>query len=739
MKCPGEIAPTCLPSAVIGRAAVRRRDAGPARASGPARAVLAFAVVVTLGACRGGDGPEELPGFPEASDPDAFGLFLNASPGVPASGMPRASVDNVADFPEAYYNTIDPDGTRTNYRDWQRANGFLTADGQPAPCVAPDCEQVRARFRDTKDLGYGRDMTMRRDRVTGDVAVYVENYNVSAIEGLPYGPLNAEALAAEDRRWNFGVNAIEFSAFPYTEPGAPQFAKFYNFAGDGERAIDPSGTLQHVVDLDERGFKAMPTPCIVCHGGEGRTLVVRGTDDVLRLAPTIPGRPAGDVLANLQMLELDTLQFVDQAGLRREDNAAAIAAINDAVLATWRVRDAQRTTPNGGDWDPALAIELLENRYPERVGTGDDTRLTGVFDGTYVPGGEGGWASEAPELYRDIVGPNCMVCHAMRGKGLNPALNFATAARFAAYAERSDHLVFDRGVMPLGLLNYANLWDDPTKDTGGLATLLGHAERVGADGRAPAPGRPVARIAAPTPVAGLDASGAPHDIPLSGRDSAFTDADTFDWSVSPAGTATIVDEGVPGMATLRVTAPGDYAVTLETGGSERDERSSDTLTVTVVADDAIATPPPAEATFHGENGVFERILAPVEAPGTGCVLCHADNGLFDGIPIHYERCRGDGGDDDFLYRSVLARVNFARPLDSLIFRKPTNGATDLADLEGTQSRNVESADQYHAGGYSIGSDEDAAHLLAWILNGAPRGAPSSALPADAPACPDRAR
>ena len=719
------------------------------------RTLCLLSATLALVACRGGDGTGDPLEFPAADDPDAFGLFLNAAPGVAAPGMPRASVDNVADFPQAYYNTIDPDGTRASFDDWRRANGFLSDDRQPAVCEAPTCRRVEARFRDTKDLGYGREMTMRRDLISGDVAIFVRNYQVDVISGLPYGPLNAEALAEQDRRWNFGINAIEFSAYPDTDGLGRKFAKFYNFAGDGKRALDASGTLQHAVDLDSRGLKGMPTPCIVCHGGEGRTLVVTGADGRPVLAPTLPGRPAGDVMANLQMLELDTFQFVDAPGYRRVDNEAAIAEINDAVLASWRSRQADRDArpvpASTRDWDPAFAISILENRYPERLASGAGTQLVGRFDASFVPDG---WASgggavgdelaaELPALYRDIVGPNCVVCHMMRGSALNPSLNFADIERFAAYAERTDHLVFDRGVMPLGLLNYATLWDDPppdsapTRDTARLARVLGHPERI-VGGRVPSPGAPVARIAAPTVVTGIAADGSARDILLSGRDSAFADRNSFAWSVAPAGSAEIVATGQPGLAALRASAPGDYTITLEVTGSERDARSSDALIVTVLAADpmAVPAPPPVpdETTFYGPDGVFSLLSS------STCIACHVGDGPNDGMPIHFERCTGGGeGEDDFLYRSVLARVNFAAPLDSLILRKPSNGATDPGDLFGSQIGDS-AGNRYHAGGYTIGTPQDVGQqnhgkILSWILNGAPRGEPETPVPTGAPVCP----
>ena len=676
-------------------------------------------VLLALAACRGGDGTGEPLRFPETNDPDDFGAFLNKAPAVPPTGDGEiAGIHNVDDFPEAYYNTIDPDATRDTFDKWLEANGF-TIDGLPAPCPADTCEQARARFRDTKDLGYGRDMTMRRDLVTGEVAVYVENYQVDAIDGVPYSELNAEAMAAGDRSWQFGVNAIEFSRAPNIDGDVRPFAKFYNFAGDGKRARQASGTRQHEVDLDDRGLKNMPTPCIVCHGGHGRTLVVRADDGALRLAPTLAGLPAGDVLANLQALELDTFQFVDEPGFRKEENEAAITAINDAVLATYRTRleNFEESGGQSGVWDPRTAIQLLEGRYPDRSGSGGTTRLGGRFFGNYVPAG---WAGET-DLYRDVIGPNCMVCHTMRGAAVNPSPGFPDVETFRDYAERTDHLVFDRGVMPLGLLNYSKLWDDPRKDVAALAELVGHGERVEGE-RDPAPGAPVARIAAPTIASGIGVDGTVHDIPLSGRDSAFVDRASFVWSVTPSAGATIVpNTDGPGDARLRATEPGAYEVTLEAQGSAGGV-SRDTLTVSVVTAGDAAPTPSDEIRFYGDGGVLELLS------GT-CVGCHVrDNGLYDSMPVFYERCRGDEGEGDYLYRSVLARVNFDRPLDSLLLRKPSNGATNIADLEGS------TIDRYHGGNYQIGSDENYGRLLAWILEGAPRGEPTTAVPTDAPSC-----
>jgi len=274
------------------------------------RCVMLLVFCVTLAGCRGGDDTAiSNPQFPLTNDQDIFGAFLNQSPGVPEDGAIAGDINNVLDFPEAYYNTIDPNNTRDTFFKWRVANGFLNTDGTEAACDPDNCRQTHVKFRDTKDLGYGRNMFMRWNTISNDVAVYVENFQVDVVPGVPYGPLNLEALINKDRQWNFGVNAIEFSAYPATGVSDRKYTKFYNFAGDGKRAVDASGTRQHFADLDNRGLKPVPAACIVCHGGRNETLVYKTGDGVLKLAPTLVGGIAGDLHAQMQTIELDTLQF----------------------------------------------------------------------------------------------------------------------------------------------------------------------------------------------------------------------------------------------------------------------------------------------------------------------------------------------------------------------------------------------------------------------------------------------
>ena len=674
--------------------------------------VLVVLVSVLLVGCRGAeDASVDAPRFPQTPDQNSFVSFLNKAPGVPQNGIVPGEIDNVADFPEAYYNTIDPDNTRDKLTKWQIANGFLNADGSVALCAPINCKSAHVTFRDTKDLGYGRSMFMRWNLDTQDVAIYVENFQVDAVPGVPYGPLNFEALVAGDRSWNFGVNAIEFSAFPGA-PGSKQFTKFYNYAGDGKRALRASGEQKHFVDLDNRGDKPMPTPCIVCHGGHGRTLVYKDTNGTKKIAPSITGGVPGDVQAHLQMIEFDTLQFANKPGFTKEDNEDGVRQINEAILNTFLQRQST-FIPGTGDWDPSFAIEILRGRY-----SGNPADENNRYNPLFVPGG---WASRDQELYRSAIGPNCIVCHVLRGSGLNPTASFENPDDFTAHTNRIDHLVYAQGKMPLGLLNYANFWDNNSTKPTALANALGLPERLDENQRAIRPGKAMAVIAAPPVATGLNQAGNEiYDIPIRGSGSAFANSSNFVWSVTPVDQASIA--GSQQTAVLRANSAGVYTITLQIRDDADVVLSAASIEITVVEEGSANAPPPAQdISFYAQDSSVFEVLE------SNCTSCHSPSGDV-GIPLYYQACGDpDGKDDyDFLYRSVLARVNFNSPLDSLILRKPTNGSTDIS----VGNRQRTAIPGYHAGVNALANDSEFSKIVTWILMGAPRGL----TPGNVPAC-----
>ena len=83
------------------------------------------------------------------TDTNRFWLFPN--PGRdPASSV---FTTNEASYAQAYYDAIDPTDARATLNGFKTTNGFGT--------TVAGVSEVNVIFRDVKDLGYGRKMTVR--------------------------------------------------------------------------------------------------------------------------------------------------------------------------------------------------------------------------------------------------------------------------------------------------------------------------------------------------------------------------------------------------------------------------------------------------------------------------------------------------------------------------------------------------------------------------------------------------
>jgi len=105
---------------------------------------LSVLICLLLVSCRGSDENTGDIAFPTTANPDAFAVFLNTAPGVPQDETIADDINNVDDFPEAYYNTIDPEESRDSFVKWLTANGFLDVDGNQASCWR--CRDLCGKF-----------------------------------------------------------------------------------------------------------------------------------------------------------------------------------------------------------------------------------------------------------------------------------------------------------------------------------------------------------------------------------------------------------------------------------------------------------------------------------------------------------------------------------------------------------------------------------------------------------------
>lgn len=600
-------------------------------------------------------------------------------------------------YAQAYYAAVDPYNQRETLDEFRTGNGFGTG-GQEHLVV----------FRDVRDLGYGRRMTGRYVPGAGGIperiAFFVENYLVD-VPGGGYNRINVDAAVAQDSNWHVGTNAIEWSCHPDDagDPNCRRYAKYYNFSPNGQRQL--------AVNLDGRGLKAMPGPCITCHGGRGDPLEADGSYPTV--ANTLLDR-RGATQAQLHMFSVDTFEWATTAGFTRADQEARLKDFNTWVLCSYPLPAGAPDSagPNGctrraagtNEWE-GTAAALIENAY------GGATLPNAMFVDTTVPAG---WAGETA-LYEQVVRPYCRTCHIVRGTNNESDIDFSTEPKFAAYADRIKAHVFDRGNMPLALIVYEDFWRSsaPGRLASYIDSILGPGTAT--SGGAPRqPGRPIADAG---PDFRMVAAGI--DAPLHGANSLF--ASSYSWSVisSPGGGDATIANGSAANATFRASVAGDYVVRL--GVSAGGQSSTDTATIRVSA----SFPDPAGIKFAQVIDVLRNnpYSGPQSCAGSGCHDQTTPSGTSTGAPVIYAAIDRDGvggagetsTDIAWLLNQVRGRVNLTEITASPLLRKPIgnhhNGGTVISLALGNV--NLEAA------------LESFSKVYYWILNGMPGGGVSA--------------
>lgn len=555
----------------------------------------------------------------------------NSGPGHDALiDLPVSRITSEA-YAEAYYRAMDPQNNRRTLVEWKRANGFDQG------------HDVHVVFRDSKDLGYGRNMYARRND-DGSIAVFVENYVIKAVPGAStnYGPVNVEAAVREDRRYHLGTNAIEFSPVDPDDPASEKIAKFFTFAPDGRQQRLTSA------DLDGRGVKHMPQMCWVCHGG--RTMPLDENGDF----PVFSQRSA-----KLNLLEVDSFDYSDLAGYSRREQEAEFRRLNRMVYDSY-VEMGTRPADEAGRWHADFAAEIAAGRY----GGPDFSRKT--YNERFVPEG---WRQTAfrPEgvetLYLRVVEPHCIACHSLQGTSagenvtvgyagqtvsLANAINFSSYEKFISYNDRIIDYVFVRGRMPASLRNYQKFWSNPDGAPAILASFLDGFDLYDAQGRVREAGRAVA-------LAGADRT-VTAPVQLDGGASLFADSHAWEILRAPPGANARLRHADTPLATLLTDTDGEYVLAL----TVRNATGSDTDRVRITVDSALGVPQ-RQLTFVDD---IRPILGSDTVAGN-CVQCHSADTTYDGIPASWR------DDSPTLYRDVLARVNLRDPESSLLLLKPT--------------------------------------------------------------------
>jgi mono/diheme cytochrome c family protein len=637
---------------------------------------LFLVLSLALAGCGGGGGspadvrPGPQPPAVTASEPDKFLLFPNPQQ------QPDGSVQtNTQEYAEAYYRAIDPNNERDTLAKYKAKNGFETGGGV----------EVNVVFGDKRDLGYGRRMYARQNP-DGSLAFYVENYLIQAGPAYSYSPLNLEAAIVRDTRWLVGINAIEFSPGPN---GGASFPKFYNF--------NPAGVRQLFVNLDNRGPKAMPGPCITCHGGRGDALTPADSTGKRRfnLVQNGVSQTRGDVQARMHPFEPDVFDFAaTYAGFSRPEQEAKIKTINRMILCTYPLavpstapEDACRRATGTSEWQGTEA-DVIKAAY------GGDGLPQATYNDTYVPPS---WETAGQAtLYKEVVATSCRTCHAMRGTNAQSDIDFTSYDKFAGFADRIKAHVIDRGNMPLAFIVYDAFWEHPTRPTL-LANFLqgqGYTVRDSA-GAILRPGRPVAD-------AGPDRVATPGAIRISGEGSLF--ANGYSWTLVSGPAGGVLADAASARATLTANTAGTYVVQLVVSNGSTQSAPAQ---VRVIVDAAVS-PAPADVRFADIKGVMQT--------AGSCVTCHSPTGQQPRPPVFYtnedrngDSIAGDATDDRWFYEEVRSRINFTDVAASPLLRKPSNnhhGGKLIAGFDTSKPPGAAERARYDL-------------FLNWILNGAP--------------------
>jgi hypothetical protein len=628
------------------------------------RCIAALGLAGALAACQQKNTADQAAATSTSGIPAGIERFLLFPNPIESSGAFETDSDAYA---SAYYRAIDPNNDKDTLDKWKAQNGFGVGTGTEHLVV----------FKDEKDLGYGRRMTGRMN-TDGTIAFFVENYNVTSGSSADYSSsLNVEAAIARDTRWHVGTNAIEWSSAPCVvgvdpancDPNA-RFAKFYNFS-----AAD--GTRQKFVNLDGKGMKAMPGPCITCHGGRGDPLTPADAGSGLPRFPLVENsvsRKRGDVQARLHGMNVASFGYSALPTWTRADQEAKLKDFNQWILCSYPTPapamvtggwgSCARPTAGANEWQ-GTAGPLIEAWYG---GTG---MPQATFADNYVPAG---WVGSQQALYTNVVAPYCRTCHILRGTANQNDIDFTTLGTattgFQGYAQRIKTHVFDRGNMPLAYIVYDDFWRSsaPQELAQYIDSVLGLGTATDAGGAALKPGRP---IADPGPNR-MVRTGA--NAILSGENSLF--ASTFSWSMV-AGTATITNANSM-IAIFEAAAPGQYVVRLTVGNGS----ATNLKDVTITVDDTF--PDPLNIRFAYVKDVLQNVT---HATALKCIACHLSTGGNPRPPVFYDSFDRDGvggvtaTDDSWFVKAIRGRANLTDVQASPLLRKPTgnshNGGTLL--------------------------------------------------------------
>jgi hypothetical protein len=337
--------------------------------------------------------------------------------------------EGTKDAAVGYYKGLDPamtfdesdplnptwsGGTHSTLGDWWGLAGFDPTTGAGG---------VRASYLNHNDLGFGRDMHIRKS-AGGDVFAYVTNYGRA-----DQNPSNADDADTQNLATQGATVAMEFTPLA----GVPgKVVKFFVY-NNGQ----PTGKLINSANLDGFGEKFVPNLCITCHGGE----FYFPADPALPTALELSLRPSLASAVGASFREFDTQSFRYPGGV-----AVLPAAQRQAFF------DLNQLVKDSAP-QPEI-VDLINGWYAGIAPTDPPNDL-------FTPAA---WIDAAQpakqQLYQQVVGRSCRTCHVAFGGGSSPfAVNWSRYEQFQNFRGSVQNLVCgDDKFMPHALMTYRNFW-----------------------------------------------------------------------------------------------------------------------------------------------------------------------------------------------------------------------------------------------------------------------------------------
>ncbi len=317
----------------------------------------------------------------------------------------------------AYYQNVDPNGTRTTLAGV--ADGFKPHHGFGAGgpnCTGLAAGETCAIYANSGDLGFGREMHCKKNGA--DVACYVTNY------GDIDSPDDFDAAAATAGNGNVTV-AMEYAPIE-GDPANVPVVKFFVYV---------NGNRVNSANLDGKGARPVPQLCMVCHGGHypgGPNVVVP------------PFSNADEVKLGSEFLAFDLHNFTFTAApFDKASQQAAFKTLNEQmVLAT-----------NAGDHTQLYVAEMYDGDNGVPVGTQEE--LLVIDDPAAAAADRWSGAPPKREMYKHVVGNACRTCHATNP---TPELRFINAQQAINRLGQIESRVCSQHVMPHAKRTHDLFW-----------------------------------------------------------------------------------------------------------------------------------------------------------------------------------------------------------------------------------------------------------------------------------------